>query len=79
MGLPQIPEDVALILRWIWLHRNYLIIFITPLLILPLPIVLPTPVSAFLQEYFVENQFKAIEHVNQNSFFMHLHFVYVNF
>lgn len=43
MGLPGIPEDVALVLRWIWLHRNYLIIFITPLLILPLPIVIPTP------------------------------------
>ncbi|XP_048023091.1 solute carrier family 13 member 2 [Megalobrama amblycephala] len=43
MGLPRIPEDGALVLRWIWLHRNYLIIFITPLLILPLPLVLPTP------------------------------------
>lgn len=68
---------MALVLRWIWLHRNYLIIFLTPLLILPLPLVLPTPVSAFLQEYFVEMFCKALEHVNQNSFFMHLQFVYV--
>ncbi|XP_023700902.1 solute carrier family 13 member 2-like [Paramormyrops kingsleyae] len=29
--------------RWMWSHRNYLIIFLTPLLILPLPLVINTP------------------------------------
>ncbi|RVE64040.1 hypothetical protein OJAV_G00142180 [Oryzias javanicus] len=28
--------------KWIWYHRNYLIIFLTPILLLPLPIVIPT-------------------------------------
>ncbi|XP_029485790.2 solute carrier family 13 member 2-like [Oncorhynchus nerka] len=28
---------------WIWSHRNYLIIFLTPLLLLPLPLLIPTP------------------------------------
>ncbi|XP_051959587.1 solute carrier family 13 member 2-like [Xyrauchen texanus] len=31
------------VLRWMWVHRNYLIIFIAPFLILPLPLVIPTP------------------------------------
>jgi len=61
--MARIPEDDALILRWIWLHRNYLLIFIIPLLLLPLPLIIPTPVSAFLQDYLVENQFKAFKHV----------------
>ncbi|XP_048840584.1 solute carrier family 13 member 2-like isoform X3 [Brienomyrus brachyistius] len=30
-------------LKWLWAHRNYLIIFIIPLLILPLPLVIKTP------------------------------------
>ncbi|XP_051956580.1 solute carrier family 13 member 2-like [Xyrauchen texanus] len=34
---------MAGVLRWLWNHRNYLIIFITPFLILPLPLVIPTP------------------------------------
>ncbi|TRY57310.1 hypothetical protein DNTS_008899 [Danionella cerebrum] len=38
-----IPDSLSLILRWIWLHRNYIIIFSVPLLILPLPLVIPTP------------------------------------
>ncbi|XP_048837506.1 solute carrier family 13 member 2-like [Brienomyrus brachyistius] len=29
--------------KWMWNHRNYLIIFLTPLLILPLPLVINTP------------------------------------
>ncbi|KAG1970034.1 solute carrier family 13 member 2 [Pimephales promelas] len=41
--MARIPEDDALILRWIWLHRNYLLIFIIPLLLLPLPLIIPTP------------------------------------
>uniref|UniRef100_A0A671PCA8 Solute carrier family 13 member 2-like n=1 Tax=Sinocyclocheilus anshuiensis TaxID=1608454 RepID=A0A671PCA8_9TELE len=35
--------DMASVLRWLWVNRNYFIIFITPLLILPLPLVFPTP------------------------------------
>uniref|UniRef100_A0A673IXS2 Solute carrier family 13 member 2-like n=1 Tax=Sinocyclocheilus rhinocerous TaxID=307959 RepID=A0A673IXS2_9TELE len=34
---------MASVLRWLWVNRNYFIIFITPLLILPLPLVFPTP------------------------------------
>nr|XP_023685087.1 solute carrier family 13 member 5-like isoform X1 [Paramormyrops kingsleyae] len=30
-------------LKWLWAHRNYLIIFIIPLLLLPLPLVIKTP------------------------------------
>ncbi|XP_043077569.1 solute carrier family 13 member 2 [Puntigrus tetrazona] len=30
-------------LRWLWVNRNYFIIFITPFLILPLPLVVPSP------------------------------------
>uniref|UniRef100_A0A3B4XQY8 Solute carrier family 13 member 2 n=1 Tax=Seriola lalandi dorsalis TaxID=1841481 RepID=A0A3B4XQY8_SERLL len=29
-------------LRWLWYHRNYIIIFVTPLVLLPLPIISPT-------------------------------------
>ncbi|XP_029923931.1 solute carrier family 13 member 2 isoform X1 [Myripristis murdjan] len=29
--------------RWLWHHRNYIIIVLTPLLILPLPLLSPTP------------------------------------
>nr|XP_046153723.1 solute carrier family 13 member 2 [Oncorhynchus gorbuscha] len=28
---------------WMWSHRNYLIILLTPLLLLPLPLLIPTP------------------------------------
>ncbi|XP_016324961.1 solute carrier family 13 member 2-like [Sinocyclocheilus anshuiensis] len=31
------------VLRWLWVNRNYFIIFITPFIILPLPLVIPTP------------------------------------
>uniref|UniRef100_A0A671W9F4 Solute carrier family 13 member 2 n=1 Tax=Sparus aurata TaxID=8175 RepID=A0A671W9F4_SPAAU len=31
------------VLRWLWYHRNYFIIFLTPIILLPLPIVLPSP------------------------------------
>ncbi|XP_016374149.1 solute carrier family 13 member 2-like isoform X2 [Sinocyclocheilus rhinocerous] len=34
---------MASVLRWLWANRNYFIIFITPFLILPLPLVIPTP------------------------------------
>nr|XP_055035582.1 solute carrier family 13 member 2 isoform X1 [Misgurnus anguillicaudatus] len=34
--------DIKSVFRWLWVHRNYLIIFITPFLILPLPLVIPT-------------------------------------
>ncbi|XP_052443630.1 solute carrier family 13 member 2-like [Carassius gibelio] len=34
---------MASILRWLWVNRNYFIIFITPFLILPLPLVVPAP------------------------------------
>ncbi|NP_998617.2 solute carrier family 13 member 2 [Danio rerio] len=33
----------SLVLRWLLLHRNYILILCVPLLILPLPLVLPTP------------------------------------
>ncbi|XP_056302423.1 solute carrier family 13 member 2 isoform X2 [Danio aesculapii] len=36
-------SKASLVLRWLLLHRNYIIIFSVPLLILPLPLVLPTP------------------------------------
>ncbi|XP_031427834.1 solute carrier family 13 member 2 [Clupea harengus] len=29
--------------RWLWCHRNYVIIYLTPLIFLPLPIALPYP------------------------------------
>jgi len=32
-------------LTWLWYHRNYLIIVIIPLALLPLPLVIPTSVS----------------------------------
>ncbi|XP_056586951.1 solute carrier family 13 member 2 [Triplophysa dalaica] len=35
--------DFRSVLRWMLVHRNYLIIFITPIVILPLPLVIPTP------------------------------------
>ncbi|KTF93366.1 hypothetical protein cypCar_00027349 [Cyprinus carpio] len=34
---------MASVLRWLWVNRNYFIIFITPLLILPLPLKYSTP------------------------------------
>uniref|UniRef100_A0A8C1MV94 Solute carrier family 13 member 2 n=1 Tax=Cyprinus carpio TaxID=7962 RepID=A0A8C1MV94_CYPCA len=34
---------MASVLRWLWVNRNYFIIFITPFLILPLPLVVPSP------------------------------------
>ncbi|XP_072231569.1 solute carrier family 13 member 2 [Leuresthes tenuis] len=33
---------MANLLRWLWYHRNYFIIFLTPLVFLPLPLVIPT-------------------------------------
>ncbi|XP_037543264.1 solute carrier family 13 member 2 [Nematolebias whitei] len=30
-------------LKWLWYHRNYIIIVVTPLLFLPLPLAIPTP------------------------------------
>ncbi|XP_076024993.1 solute carrier family 13 member 2-like [Genypterus blacodes] len=30
-------------LKWLWYHRNYVIILVAPFLILPLPLVIPTP------------------------------------
>nr|XP_020473685.1 solute carrier family 13 member 2 [Monopterus albus] len=32
-------------LKWLWYHRNYIIIVVTPLVFLPLPIVIPTSVA----------------------------------
>ncbi|CAN9501099.1 unnamed protein product [Ophioblennius macclurei] len=32
-------------LKWLWYHRNYLIIVLTPLLALALPLVYPSSVS----------------------------------
>lgn len=31
--------------KWLWNHRNYIIIVVTPLVFLPLPLVYPEPVS----------------------------------
>lgn len=31
--------------KWLWNHRNYIIIVATPLVFLPLPLVYPEPVS----------------------------------
>ncbi|KAG2459309.1 solute carrier family 13 member 2-like [Polypterus senegalus] len=31
-----------LFLKWIWVNKNYLIMFLTPLLLLPLPVVIPS-------------------------------------
>uniref|UniRef100_A0A8C4FV04 Solute carrier family 13 member 2 n=1 Tax=Denticeps clupeoides TaxID=299321 RepID=A0A8C4FV04_9TELE len=30
-------------MKWLWSHRNYLIIFLTPILFLPLPLIIPRP------------------------------------
>ncbi|XP_029029404.1 solute carrier family 13 member 2 [Betta splendens] len=30
-------------LKWLWYHRNYIIIIVTPLALLPLPLIVPTP------------------------------------
>ncbi|KAK5610014.1 hypothetical protein CRENBAI_022387 [Crenichthys baileyi] len=31
------------VFKWLWYHINYIIIFVTPLVLLPLPLVIPTP------------------------------------
>ncbi|XP_069545729.1 solute carrier family 13 member 2-like [Brachyistius frenatus] len=39
----HIMRIVRGILKWLWRYRNYIVIVLTPLLLLPLPIVIPTP------------------------------------
>ncbi|TDH05040.1 hypothetical protein EPR50_G00139030 [Perca flavescens] len=34
---------IGRLLKWLWYHRNYFIIIITPLVLLPLPLIIPTP------------------------------------
>ncbi|XP_056139198.1 solute carrier family 13 member 2-like [Lampris incognitus] len=40
---PKHSWNMAGFLQWLWRYRNYLLIFLTPLLILPLPLVIPRP------------------------------------
>lgn len=47
-------EFVCRGLKWLWYHRNYIIIVVTPLILLPLPIVFPTSVSVCAQEIMFE-------------------------
>lgn len=39
------PLNVGDWLKWLWYHRNYIIIVVTPLALLPLPLISPTSVS----------------------------------
>lgn len=41
MGMKACKE----VFKWLWYHRNYVIIIGTPLAFLPLPLVYPYPVS----------------------------------
>lgn len=53
MDVAHISRIMARFLRGLWRYRDYIVIFLTPLLLLPLPLVIPTPVRAKCHFYVI--------------------------